>query len=148
MKFTPKVNLVPIACGILTIAAVGWNEPVSRAGPAPARIVATQNTAQESFQTNGGVAITYAVDRIPLTNAEGATGGNVLPVHWYNSKHWWKRNAPIVGGAAGGALIGGVAGGGPGLIIGGAAGAGGGALYKHYHHRNHGTANRYGKRTH
>jgi hypothetical protein len=140
MKFTPKFNLVPIACGILTIGAVGWNQPVNRVGPMPAPVVATA-------ETNGSAPIIYAVERIPLASAQTAAAQNILPVHWYNSKHWWKRNAPIVGGAAGGGLIGGLVGGGPGLIIGGAAGAGGGALYKHYHHHHHhhGTANRYRK---
>ncbi len=60
---------------------------------------------------------------------------------WYKNKHWWKRNAPIVGGAGGGALIGGLAGGGAGALIGGAAGGGGGYLYKRY--RNHHNRDKY-----
>lgn len=56
---------------------------------------------------------------------------------WYKNKHWWKKNAPIVGGAAGGALIGGLAGGGKGLLIGGAIGGGGGYAYKRLEERHH-----------
>lgn len=52
---------------------------------------------------------------------------------------WLKRNAPIVGGAGGGALIGGLAGGGRGALIGGAAGGGGGYAVKKIrdHRRKH-----------
>ena len=32
MKLTPRFNVVPIAFGILTIAAVGWNDSVNRVG--------------------------------------------------------------------------------------------------------------------
>jgi hypothetical protein len=147
MKFTPKFNVVPIACGVLTIAAVGWDESVNRGGSAPAPIVAMRDTAaQESFQTNGSVPIISAVEKIPPASAQRE---NFLPVAWYKDKHWWKRNAPIIGGAAGGGLIGGLAGGGKGLIIGGAAGGGGGYLYKHYRDRNHhhSTASSAGKPT-
>jgi hypothetical protein len=50
--------------------------------------------------------------------------------HWYQNRHWWKRNVPIIGGAAGGAAIGGLIGGGKGAIVGGAIGGTGGYLYK------------------
>jgi hypothetical protein len=151
MKFTPKIKGGPIACGILTMAAMGWSGPVNYVAAAPVSIVAMQDTfaGQESFQTNNGVAVMPEVESIPPSNAEGATA-NVIPVtHWYDNKHWWKRNAPIIGGAAGGALIGGLAGGGKGLLIGGAVGGGGGALYKHYHHHHYhqGTASRTGSPT-
>ncbi len=150
MKFTPKFNVVPIACGILTIAAVGWNESVNRVGSGPAPIVALQDAAvQQSFQTDGRVSIMPAVEQIPPASVQGATAADTLPVAWYKDKHWWKRNAPIIGGAAGGGLIGGLAGGGKGLIIGGAAGAGGGYLYKHFsdHHHHHSAAYSAGKPT-
>ena len=127
MKFTPKFNVVPIVCGVLAITAVGLNEAVNRVGSTPAPIVVMQNTAvQESFQTNGHARIIYAVEQIPPASTQRVTGENFLPVAWYKNKYWWKRNAPIIGGAAGGALIGGLAGGGKGLIIGGAVGGGGG----------------------
>ena len=135
MKFTLRFNVVPIACGVLTIVAVGWSESVNRAGSAPAPIVAAQDTAvQKSFQTNGGVRIISAVENVQPAYAQRE---NFLPVAWYKDKHWWKRNAPIIGAVAGGGLIGGLAGGGKGLIIGGAAGAGGGYLYKHFRDRDH-----------
>jgi hypothetical protein len=138
MKFTPKFNVVPIVCGVLTITAAGWNESVNRVGSAPAPIVVMQDTAvQKSFQTNGSVRIIYTVEQIPPASTQRVTGENFLPVAWYKNKYWWKRNAPIIGGAAGGALIGGLAGGGKGVIIGGAVGGGGGYLYKHFRDRDH-----------
>jgi hypothetical protein len=142
MNFTPKSNVVPIVCGILIITAAGWNEAVNRSGSAPVVTNAVQEASATPtlFQTNGNVAIIPAVERIPSANIQKAQAQTFLPVVWYKNKHWWKRNAPIIGGAAGGGLIGGLAGGGKGLIIGGAAGAGGGYLYKHYkghsHHHN------------
>lgn len=146
MKFTSRFNVLPIACGILAI--VGLNESAHRVGSAPTPIVAMQQTAlRDSFKTDNSVPIIPAVERISPGSAQGAIAGNFLPIAWYKNKHWWKRNAPIVGGAAAGGLIGGLAGGGKGLIIGGAAGAGGGYLYKHYrdHNHHHGTAYRYDK---
>lgn len=129
MKFTSKLYLLPIVCGTLTIPAFGSDNAGNRLTPAPT----------ESIQTNGNVPIVPAVERIPFGRVQSASTETFQPIAWYKSKHWWKRNAPIVGGAGGGALIGGLAGGGVGAVIGGAAGAGGGALYKHYkghsHHR-------------
>ncbi len=135
MKFTPKFNVVPIACGILTIAAVGWHESVNRVGSVQTPTAVMQQAAvQESFPANNSVPIMPAV-LIQSTGAQEATVQNSSA--WYKNKHWWKKNAPIIGGAAGGGLIGGLAGGGKGLIIGGAAGAGGGYLYKHFKHHDH-----------
>jgi hypothetical protein len=134
MKFTPKSYVVPIICGTLIITAGVRNKTMNRIGPASQPTVALQDTAT-TFKTD--VPVFTAVERIPLAGIQAATRDDVLNVKWYKSKHWWKRNAPIVGGAGGGALIGGLAGGGVGAVIGGAAGAGGGALYKHYHHRHH-----------
>jgi hypothetical protein len=148
MKFTPKIKGGPIACGILTMAAVGWSGPINYVAREPVAVVATQNilnmfAVSELFQTNGDVLITPAVE-LPASS-QSAGPDYILETHWYNNRSWWKRNAPIIGGAAGGGLIGGLAGGGKGLLIGGAAGAGGGALYKHFRHRHYheGTASRY-----
>lgn len=75
---------------------------------------------------------------VPATRLQAATPeDNVYMAAWYNNKHWWKKHAPIIGGAAGGGLIGGLAGGGKGALIGGAAGAGGGYLYKHLKDKHH-----------
>lgn len=140
MKFTPKSYIVPITCGLLIVAA-GRNNGINRIAPAAQPTVAVQDTSALSttFKTNGNVPIVPAVERIPLADVQASAADNFLPVAWYKSKHWWKKNAPIIGGAAGGGLIGGLAGGGAGAVIGGAAGAGGGYLYKRHkehHQRN------------
>jgi hypothetical protein len=138
MKFTPKSYVVPIICGVLIIAPTGRNKANDSKDTAT---VAVQNASATSkiFETNGDISITPAVERIPLAGAQIAAANDFSTVAWYKNKHWWKKNAPIIGGAAGGGLIGGLAGGGAGAVIGGAAGAGGGALYKHYkgHHSHH-----------
>jgi hypothetical protein len=142
MNFTPKTNVRPVVSGILTIAVVGLIGWVSRVASAPPPIVATPDAfaMQESLQTSDPVLIVPAVELAPGPSHQTVRPGYYRPVSsWYKDKHWWKRNAPIVGGAAGGALIGGVAGGGTGALIGGAAGGGGGYLYKrlNHHHRYH-----------
>ncbi len=97
---------------------------VPRGQIAPAPVVLAQNTfvVERSLPMN-----------VVLTSAPQAAGSfSYQPVSsWYKNKHWWKRNAPIIGGAAGGALVGGL-GGGPGALVGGAVGGGGGYLYKRY----------------
>jgi hypothetical protein len=128
MNFTPRVDKA-IAGGILTIAVVVLIAWVSHVVPATAPIA--RHDAFQSFQTSNPAPIVPAVE-------QGRTPG-YQPIAWYNNKHWWKRNAPIIGGVGGGALIGGLAGGGKGALIGGAVGGGGGYLYKrsrhhHYHH--------------
>jgi len=126
MNFTPKANAGRVVRGLLTIAAVGligWvHHVVSNPEPAVARQSATiQATFLPAIEVTGASHLqTY----VPVSS-------------WYRNKHWWKRNAPIVGGAGGGALIGGLAGGGTGALIGGAAGGAGGYLYKRYHHRHY-----------
>jgi hypothetical protein len=139
MKFTLKSYFVPIICGTLIITTAGQNKAINRIGPSLPPTVAVQDNSPTpgTFTTNGDVQIMPAVERIPLASVQAAVADDFSTVAWYKNKHWWKRNAPIIGGAAGGGLIGGLAGGGKGFIIGGAAGAGGGALYKHY--RNHHT---------
>jgi len=123
MHFTPKKGLV--ICAILTAALIAaTTASVSRVPLVPVAprqmVLASEITSTPDFRSAGS--------------------GYYQPVSsWYSSKHWWKRNAPIVGGAGGGALVGGLVGGGAGAVIGGAAGAGGGYLYKRHkdHHRHH-----------
>ena len=140
MNFTTKKNVASVVGGALTIAVVGLIGWVNHAAPAP--IVMTHNTlaAHESFQPNERVSIKPAVLVTPAAGMETGSTYFYEPVVSYKTRHWWKRNAPVVGGAAGGALIGGLIGGGPGVLIGGAVGGGGGYLYKrtaHHHHHHH-----------
>jgi uncharacterized protein YcfJ len=119
---------------------IGW---VCYVAPTPAQNGAAQDTfsVQESFQTSDLVSIVPAVELAP---APGFTARPEYyqPVdHRYKKSGWWKRNAPIVYGAGGGALVGGLVGGGKGALIGGAVGGGGGYLYKrsrsrHNHHHD------------
>jgi uncharacterized protein YcfJ len=140
MNFTPKFCVVPIICGILIIAPDGRNKANKSIDPAT---VAVQNISATSkiLRTSGNISIIPAVERIPLAGDHVVTTNDFSTVAWYKNKHWWKKNAPIIGGAAGGGLIGGLAGGGTGAVIGGAVGAGGGYLYKHHkeHHQHHDT---------
>jgi hypothetical protein len=119
MKFTPRI-FIGVLCVLLAIGvAVGMSTHPARV-PVSTVAVALDNSA--------------IVPAIQL----GSPSEYYQPVSsWYKNKHWWKRNAPIIGGAGGGALVGGLVGGGTGAIIGGAAGGGGGYLYKRHkdHHR-------------
>ncbi|HEY7387462.1 MAG TPA: hypothetical protein VH640_03065 [Bryobacteraceae bacterium] len=118
MNFTSKMNPGAVARRLLSMVVLG---SVGLA-VAPAQTVSVP-----------GAPVVPAVEVTPQ-----AISANILPVtHWYKNKHWWKKNAPVVGGAAGGALIGGLAGGGKGLLIGGAVGGGGGYLYKRLNERHH-----------
>ena len=123
MNFTPKTNVGAIVRGILTIAVVGL-------------IIGWVNhSGVREFPTSDNVP---AVEPAPAAGIQTSAPEYYQPISsWYKSKHWWKRNAPIVGGAAGGALIGGLAGGGTGVIIGGAVGGGGGYAYKRLRHHHH-----------
>ncbi len=125
MNFTPKVNVKTIAGGILTIAVVMLIAWVSHVVPAP---VVAGHDAFQSLQTSIPAPVVPAVEL-------GQTSG-YQTIAWYKNKSWWKRNAPIIGGAGGGALLGGLVGGGKGALIGGAAGGGGGYLYKRYRHHH------------
>jgi hypothetical protein len=141
MNFTPKIRVGRAVSGILTIAAVGSIGWGSDAASMP--IIAKQNTfaIEKSYQANSHVTIIPAVDTVFAPGSEMARSNYYQPVSaWYKSKHWWKRNAPIIGGAGGGALVGGLVGGGAGAIVGGAVGGGGGYLYKRakrHHEYNH-----------
>lgn len=119
MNFTSKL-IGTAANKFRTIAAVGLLAAVS---PAPALMAQS--------------AVTPSAPVITAVGQPEQYNSLVQPVYHGRTKHWFKRNAPILGGAGGGALIGGLAGGGAGALIGGAAGAGGGALYKHFHHHHH-----------
>ena len=133
MKFTPKLYVVSTICGVLIGVQAGGTKANNPIGPTPFG-------AARTFTTNDNAPIMPAVERISLAGGQVATANDFVTVAWYKNKHWWKRNAPIIGGAGGGALVGGLAGGGTGALIGGAAGGGGGYLYKrlkrnhHYHH--------------
>ena len=136
MNFTPKMSVVSIVRGTLTIAVVGLIGWAYHVAPVP--IAATQKTTavQGAFQTNGHVAVIPAVEVTPANGVQTNSSNYYTPVSRHK-RSWWRRNATIVGGAGGGALIGGLAGGPAGMAIGGAAGAGGGALYKRSRrHRN------------
>jgi len=135
MNFTPRINVEHIVCGTLTIAVVGLISYVSRV--APSTETQYPMATQQYFLANETRLIVPAAGLAPVSDPAAGRPVNYQPVSsWYKSKHWWKRNAPIVGGAGGGALVGGLVGGGTGAVIGGAAGAGGGYLYKHTRHQH------------
>ena len=101
-------------------------------------VVATQNPiGAAALQRSNAVLILPAAEMARTPAVQMVQPKYELATAWYKNKSWWKRNAPIVGGAAGGALIGGLAGGGKGVLIGGAAGGGGGYLYKRLKHPKH-----------
>jgi hypothetical protein len=137
MNFTPKKGVRSGIAAILAVAVVGLIGWVQRTASGPIAVTQQTNTVEQSLQTGDSVPVLPAVDNLVMSQTTMAQYSYQPVSSRYKSKHWWKRNAPIIGGAGGGALIGGLAGGGTGAVIGGAAGAGGGALYKHYHHRHH-----------
>src|SRR5262245_3518752 len=111
MKFTPKLYLVVLGV-LLAIGMAMGTMPYS------------------SYRT---VAVTPAVQTdTPITPAVQLGTLTAYDQPWYKNHSWWKRNVPIIGGAAGGAAIGGLVGGGKGTIIGGAVGGTGGYLYKRH----------------
>jgi len=135
MNFNPNISVRSTVAIVVMVAVAGLIGSGSRVAPAPDPIAATQKAFAfpEPFQVSHPAPVIPA-----LYVASDSSSAYYQPVSsWYKSKHWWKRNAPIVGGAAGGALIGGLAGGGTGALIGGAAGGGGGYLYKRVKHHNH-----------
>src|SRR5262249_21063327 len=133
MYLTSKFRAGAVLSAFLIIAGAGWLARARYAAPAPASVVAKPAifTTEEPFNYNA-----------PAVPAVGQSSAQVYQITqpYYHHRHrrsWARRNAPILGGAGGGALIGGLAGGGTGALIGGAAGAGGGYLYKHFHHHHH-----------
>jgi hypothetical protein len=122
-KFTQKM-IVGLSSLVLAFVAIVSTEGASYASSASAVV------SRQSFETSGVVPGAQATNLPPAANRPEYQ----LISSWYKNKHWWKRNAPIVGGAGGGALVGGLLGGGKGAIIGGAVGGGGGYLYKHFKH--------------
>lgn len=130
MKLASKVTagLIPRGIMALALGLYGWiGSP-----PTFAQTAQTALPGQVSNQVDQHFRVVPAV-----VNSQTTRPDYHKTTHWYKNKHWWKRNAPIIGGAGGGALIGGLAGGGTGAIIGGAAGGGGGYLYKRYKHNHH-----------
>lgn len=145
MNIAPRFSSVSAASRILKLAAVvlfGWSGQPGLARTVQPEVLA----ARESNGVAGSVPVTVTSGLLPASGLQ--TAAQVLPASdWYKSKAWWKRHAPIIGGAAGGGAVGGLLGGGKGAIIGGAAGAGGGYLYERHrdrslHHARGNTANR------
>ena len=140
MNFTPKIKAGFVASGILAIAAVGWIGWPSRLAPRSEPIIAPQHAIAVQEAPWHPLPVAPAVEPLQGAAPQSAWPGYYYqPISsWYKNKHWWKRNAPIVGGAGGGALVGGLVGGGTGALVGGAVGGGGGYLYKrsrnHHHH--------------
>src|SRR5262245_22681145 len=126
MKFTPKVFIGILGVLLALGVAIGMSIHPSRVPSSTAVVV----------QDNAAV--------IPAVQI-GSASDYYQPVSsFYKNKSWWKRNAPIIGGAGGGALVGGLIGGGKGALIGGAVGGGGGYLYKR--HKRHEQYRKYGYR--
>lgn len=128
MNCTPKFNVKRIIGGVQTVAVAmaltGWS---GRAAPTSASFAVPESAQTNSHHVGAVSASDWRTPRSDLY---------VPVVSSSKSKHWLKRNAPILGGAGGGALVGGLVGGGTGAVVGGALGAGGGYLYKrHQHHR-------------
>ena len=124
MKFAQKLYLV---CVLGVLLAIGETQGMS---------IRPSNLAV-------AVAPALQVDTVmPAVQLETPSAYYQPVTHWYKNRHWWKRNAPIIGGAAGGAAIGGLFGGGKGAIIGGAIGGTGGYLYKR--HKRHQYLREYG----
>jgi hypothetical protein len=117
MNFTPK-KMLGAALGVTLALAPG--ECIAWGGQA----------------ANGHHALTMEAPVVSAVDAAPASNSYLPVTAWYKNKQWWKRNAPIIGGAGGGALVGGLLGGGKGALIGGAVGGGGGYLYKRAK-RNH-----------
>jgi len=139
MNFTPKKH-ARVVSGILTVAVVGLIGWAHHAVPRPVPITAEQNSfvVQQSLQPDNAVLVNPVAEPAAPLTFDSAGPVYYQPISsWYKSKHWWKRNAPIVGGAAGGAVVGGLIGGGPGALVGGAVGGGGGYLYKRSRHHHH-----------
>jgi hypothetical protein len=121
MSFTPNVIVRAIDKLVVATAVIGVIWCFAQTAPAPAPIPA---------QPRAAFVMPAVLDSSASAYYQPVTA-------WYKSKHWWKRNAPIVGGAGGGAIVGGLVGGGTGAIIGGAAGGGAGYAYKRLKHKHY-----------
>ena len=135
MVFTSKSGVKTVA-GVILATALGVNGSTRCVDPTLARIqvaFALQKSCQPDEQSLVVPAMLQAHAPVPHTVLVGLQHD----MAWYKTKHWFKKNAPIIGGAGGGAIIGGLAGGGRGAIIGGAAGGGGGYLYKRLKRNHH-----------
>jgi len=135
MNFTPKIIVESVFTGILTVAVAGSTGYMA---PSPTPAFAGQGASADRGYVQMNIS---AAEMQPAVTFEAARPSDYQTVTArYKKKSWWKRNAPIVGGAGGGALVGGLVGGGTGALIGGAVGGGGGYLYKrhrqnrYYHH--------------
>lgn len=135
MIFTSKSGGKAIA-GVFLATALVMNGWAGYVNPTRTR-TQVAFAQQESFQTNERSLTVPALLQAQAPGPHTALVGLQHEKAWYKNKHWWKRNAPIIGGAGGGAIIGGLAGGGKGAIIGGAAGGGGGYVYKRLKHGHH-----------
>jgi hypothetical protein len=139
MNFTSKNTVGRAVSGVVIAAVVGLTGWVHHVDPVLAPTTAGQTTfaVQKTFTNDSRRMDSEVAPSLPFQMPGGAYYQPISS--WYKNKHWWKRNAPIVGGAGGGALVGGLVGGGTGALVGGAVGGGGGYLYKrsrhhHYHH--------------
>ena len=101
MNFTPKIYLAVLGAILAPGVAIGWQ---------------TSHTSQPS--RSPVVAQDAFVAVIPAVQLGTATGIYQPVKSWYKRKSWWKKNAPVIGGAGGGALVGGLVGGGTGAVIG------------------------------
>jgi len=147
MTFIPKGKFGPTMAGTLVITVLGLLGPGKYAAPTPTVVTQHPYTVAQSLRSNGGVPVVPAVAAGFAPGFQTDSSVYQPVTHFYKNKHWWKRNAPIIGGAGGGALVGGLVGGGTGALVGGALGGGGGYLYKrhkrheeykhqeYYHHR-------------
>src|SRR3974390_3135928 len=127
MNFTPNFRDGAFVGGVLIIAAATLMPRASHVGSMLPMAEQNTFTVTEPFHVNSLVWVVPAEEPGYTTGFQKARSGYYEPITaWYKNKHWWKRNAPIVGGAGGGAVVGGLVGGGKGALIGGAAGGGAG----------------------
>jgi len=131
MMWTPKLRIGSVIRTTVAVAAVGLLGWLSQVTPGTQSAIVTHET----------IPVISNIHLIPAIDVGTTYPRYYLPVTtWHGTKHWLKKNAPIVGGAGAGAVIGGIAGGGTGALIGGAAGGGAGYIYKratHHHHYHH-----------
>src|SRR5689334_12363904 len=91
MNFTPKIYIAVLGAILALGVAIGW-----KSSHAPRAFQPTV-AAQDAY-----VAVIPAIQL-------GSPNDYYLPVSsWYKNKSWWKKHGPVVGGAGGGALVGGL----------------------------------------